>query len=133
MAHEYFWDATSGELRRIKNFADSIVMVPRGQMFYGWGWTVGADYDFSFAPGMNLSLQTRVAADPGDDYIDAGSGNDWVAGQAGSDVIYGGDGDDILYGDDAVALPEGMAEGDDMLVGGNGADRLYGGGGDDQL
>ena len=65
---------------------------------------------------MNLSLQTRVAADPENDYIDAGFGNDWVAGQAGSDVIYGGDGDDILYGDDAVALPEGMAEGDDILV-----------------
>jgi len=124
------------------DYASHPVFVPKGAI-HQWDWVL--DYEDGFtitlAPGVQWLSQTRVAANGGDDYIDAGDGDDFVDGQtgndtvhggAGNDIVHGGEGNDQLHGDDGDDEVYG-GPGNDLLSGGKGNDYLNGGDGDDLL
>jgi Ca2+-binding RTX toxin-like protein len=95
----------------------------------------------TFTSNVNVTTNTYVFGDLGDDIITTGAGQDTITGGAGKNQLFGGEGADRLNGSGGRDSLDGQAgedriygnSGSDNLVGGAGIDRLFGGDGDDIL
>ena len=103
-----------------------------------WGDIAAQDGDDVLDAGDGAN---KLYGNRGDDTLSSGSGDDYLKGDLGNDTISAGAGNDRIYGDlgnDTISAGDGedfikAGTGDDIVFGGAGADRVYGERGADQI